>query len=121
MIELSRGPRLLLEAVQPPRLGGERTCENLDRDGSANRGVPRPIDLGKPARLQWLDDLVSADERSGRERHEPRRGTKVMARFSIQSSSVGFSSTRRPLAIGPLSGFPFPPAFCLRPVTSSAI
>jgi hypothetical protein len=62
--------RFATEAGEPLAVGGKRLRQNLERDVAIEFGVAGAIDLAHAARANQRDDLVRAERRAGRERHE---------------------------------------------------
>src|SRR5260370_9872488 len=69
VVELSRGPGFLLEAMEPPRFRGKGSRQHLDGDRAADPRVAGTIDLRKPPASERFDQLVASQQSSGRKRH----------------------------------------------------
>ena len=63
--ELRDGAGFTVEALAELRVRGQRVDQHLDRDGSPEPGVTRPIHLTHATDAQRRDDLVGADTGSG--------------------------------------------------------
>jgi hypothetical protein len=77
MIERGDGARLALELAPGLGLRAGRRGQNLDRDGPAQTGVVRSIDLAHPAGADGRDDLIGTQTRSGGERARSLRSELV--------------------------------------------
>jgi hypothetical protein len=58
MVERSNGARLLLEALQPIRIGRHGRRQHLDGDIAPKASVPRPVDDAHSAGTDLGDDVV---------------------------------------------------------------
>ncbi len=77
MVQGAGRARLLLEASETIRIGGERGGQHLDRDLTSQAGVARSIDLAHAPRAERRQDLVRAELCTVRDGHE---GTNLAAR-----------------------------------------
>src|SRR5450755_1157839 len=69
VVQDPRGARLLLEAAETVRVGGERRRQHLDRDVASEARILCPIHLAHPSGADRREDLVRAEMTSGRETH----------------------------------------------------
>ena len=60
VVQGRRGARLAAEAVDEPRVGGERPVEDLDRDLAVEHGVVAEVDLAHAPRGDPLGDPITA-------------------------------------------------------------
>src|ERR1700686_3519551 len=65
MIECRGGPSLLLEAIQPIRVGSKLSRENFDRHVTVKPPVTRAIDFAHAAFAEFRDDRVLSDRGVG--------------------------------------------------------
>ncbi len=65
VVERGSGPGLLLEALQPLRVGGQGGRQHLDRDLAPEPRVPRLVHLSHSPGTQGRLDLVRTESRSG--------------------------------------------------------
>ncbi len=68
---VQRGGRacLLLEALQPLRIGGQTGRQDLDGDVTPEARVASPIHLPHAARAKERDDLIRPESSAGSGRH----------------------------------------------------
>jgi hypothetical protein len=69
VVELSRRPRFLLEAMEPPRFRCEGSRQHLDGDRAADPRVAGAIDLRKPSASERLEELVTSQQGPDGKRH----------------------------------------------------
>ncbi len=65
-------PRFSLEALHEGAVCAQCLRDHLDRDLASESGVPRPVDLGHPARSQECQHLVGPQPDPGRQAHTSR-------------------------------------------------